>query len=152
MSDDKKNVITGYPHIDKPWLQYYEKDVDKKPLPEKSLYQYMKGNNSDEEQTAINYFNKKISYGEFFENIINAAKVLTALGIKKDDRILFLLPNIPETSYLMYAASIVGAVADYMDPRPDNLDFKVNAKKTLETIIDEKCTHIISFDKCYLTS
>ena len=47
MSDDKKNVITGYPHINKTWLQYYEKDVDKKPLPEKSLYQYIKGNNSD---------------------------------------------------------------------------------------------------------
>ena len=89
-------------------------------------------------------------YGELYENIDFASKALTSLGIKKNDRIMYLMPNIPETAYLMYGTTQIGAVADYVDPRPDSVDLKISAKKILDLFIEEKANYIIALDQCYL--
>lgn len=73
-------------------------------------------------------------YGELYENIDFASKALTSLGIKKNDRIMYLMPNIPETAYLMYGTTQIGAVADYVDTRPDSVDLKISAKKNFRSI------------------
>lgn len=75
------------------------------------------------------------SYREFYENIDNAARVLVSMGVKKDDRILCLMPNIPETAYIMYAAYLLDAVVDFVDPRPDSVDLKTRTLKILSTFI-----------------
>ena len=89
-------------------------------------------------------------YGELYENIDYASRALTALGVKKNDRIMYLMPNIPETAYLMYGTTQIGAVADYVDPRPDSVDLKISAKKILDLFVEEKSNYIIALDQCYL--
>ncbi len=148
---NNKEKLTGYPHIDKPWLKYYDENFLKKPLPKMGIYEYMKSNNiNNVEKTAISYFGNEISYGQLYENIDNASRVLTALGVRENDRILYLLPNIPETAYLMYGGAQIGAISDYVDPRPDSVDKKISAQKILSLFKEEKAKYIIALDQCYL--
>ena len=145
-----KKELTGYPHIDRPWMQYYDK---------KSLYpieyttnltQYLKQKNKGRENfTASSYYGREISYRDFFDKVDKAAKVLAQVGVSKGDNILFLLPNIPEAGELWLGATELGAISDFIDPRPDSMDAMVNAKKALEIIKYEKPQYIISLDKCY---
>lgn len=50
----------------------------------------------------------------------------------------------------MYAGAKIGAVSDYVDPRPDSVDPAVSAGKMLSLIDSEKADYIISLDICYL--
>lgn len=48
------------------------------------------------EKTAIIYHNTKITYRELNDAVNKLANVLTAMGLKKSDRVAFMLPRIPE--------------------------------------------------------
>ena len=147
----KSNNLTGYPIVDKPWLKYYDEEFLKHEMPKMGIYEYMKKQSSPyKNKTAISYFGTEIIYDELYSHIDNASRVLSELGVKKDDRIMYLMPNIPETAYLMYGGAQIGAVADYIDPRPDSIDLKISAKKVLSLIIEEKIDFIVALDQCYL--
>lgn len=142
---------TGYPHIDKMWEKFYDEEFLKQELPKETLYDYMKNCSQKYiDNTAMTYYGNKILYGDLYENIDKASKVLTAIGVKPHDRIMYLMPNIPETAYLMYGGSQIGAVSDYIDPRPDSIDLKISAQKVLSLFKSEKAKYIIALDRCYL--
>lgn len=90
--------------------------------------------------TAIEYFGIRITYSEMKEKIVDYAKSLNKFGIQKGDYISICLPNIPEEVYLKYAANIVGAVSNMIDPRtnPEGIKERVNFSnsKLLFTIQD----------------
>ena len=59
------NEKTGFPHLDKPWLKYYDKDFLEKPLPEMTIVDYIKSQNkSNEDLSAITFFGNQVSYSE----------------------------------------------------------------------------------------
>ncbi len=137
--------------FDRPWLKYYDKEFLTQELPKMNIYDYMKFKTENfSDSTAITFYGKKITYDEFYENINQAVKMLLSMGVKKDDRILTLLPNIPETAYLLYASSMIGSVMDFIDPRPDSASLKTSAKKILDTYVSERTNHIICLDQCYV--
>ena len=143
--------MTGYPHIDKPWMKYYEGVDLTIEMPNTNMADFIKTKNKNRLNfISQEYYGKKITYDEFFERIDLASKVLTQIGVKKGDIILSLVPNIPEEEELFYGATQIGAVSDYIDPRPDGIDIKANANKVLEIIKYEQPKHIISLDLCYL--
>ena len=146
------NKLTGYPSIDKPWLKYYSVEAINAPLPECTIYEYLWKNNKDHlDDVALIYFGRKITYGELFEYIEKAAGLFyEQMGVRENDRILYLLPNLPETAFLLYAGSRIGAVSDYIDPRPDSPDPNVNGKKIMQIIDEEHINHIVALDRCYL--
>lgn len=140
-----------YPHIDRPWMKYYEDEKIKMESPKTNLADYIKRKNlKNENGIAETYYSSKISYNELFEKIDDFSKMLIGLGVKKGDRILYLVPNIPESGQLWLASSQIGAISDFVDPRPDSMDLKANAQKMLEIMKNEKADYIISLDKCYL--
>lgn len=148
---EQENVLTGYPSIDKPWLKYYDPEFLKQPIPAMNIYTYLKTMTEDYKKlTALSYYGKEISYQKLFQHIDEAAKVLTSIGVKSGDRVMYLMPNIPETAYFLYGGSRIGAVADYIDPRPDSVDFTVSAKKVLAMFKAEKAKFLVSLDQCYL--
>ena len=61
-----------------------------------------------------------------------------------------MVPNIPEASQLWFGATEIGAVADFIDPRPDSMDIMANARKVLEIIKYERAKYIVALDMCYL--
>ena len=142
---------TGYPSVDKPWLKYYDPELASESLPELSIYQYMRVNASQNlKRPAFTLYGKTIRYDQFLNNIDDAAKALSFLGVKENDRILFLMPNIPETAELLYGANKIGAIPDFIDPRPDSADLTVSARKVLHMAIAEKTRYIVALDLCYL--
>ena len=149
MTENK--LLTGYPSIDKPWLKYYRTRLNENDIPDVSIYDYFLDQSAAfHKEPAMSYYGREISYDALRSNISCAAKCLTSLGVSAGDRILYLMPNIPETAYFLYGGAMIGAVADYIDPRPDSLDFSVSAAKVLKMIRDERISYIMSLDQCYL--
>ncbi len=145
-----ENKQTGYPHIDKPWMKYYDKNSAHYEKFLGNPVDYLKEKNINRKgKTAESYYGKKFSYDEIlFDD--TATKVLKSLNVKKGDIILNLVPNIPEAGKLWRAATNLGATSDFIDPRPDSLNLKANAQKLLEIIKFEKPKYIIALDMCYL--
>ncbi len=105
--------LTGYPSIDKPWLKYYKNDVQNKPLPDVTLYEYVWQNNKDHlNDTALVYFGTKINYRTFFMKVENVAKALWSYGVREGDIVTIMSVNTPETVYSFYALNYIGAVAN----------------------------------------
>ena len=49
--------LTGYPSIDRPWLKYCDEDFIRKPLPQMTLFEYLKDNSGERKTlTALTYF------------------------------------------------------------------------------------------------
>ncbi|MBE7058489.1 MAG: acyl--CoA ligase [Ruminococcaceae bacterium] len=108
---------TGYPSVDKPWLQYYNQELINAPLPKGSIYQYMYENNKGYlNDVAIEFFDQKITYRKLFKNIQICAKALIANGVKAGDIVTIALPSIPEVLYIVYAVNKIGAVANMIHP------------------------------------
>lgn len=146
-----ENLKTGYPSKDQMWNQYYDEAFLKEEYPQMHIYDYLKKlNKGREDLTAISYFGKEVSFNQFYDNVDAASKALRGLGVDYQDRIMYLMPNIPETAYLLYGTTQIGAVCDYVDPRPDSVDLKVSAKKILSLFQEEKAKYLIALDQCYL--
>ncbi len=148
----EKKELTGYPHIDKPWMQYYTKDQSEIIIPDINIVTFLKEQNKKNlEGIAETYYGKNISFSELFYNVDLTSRALKELGIKKHDVIVNLLPNIPEAGQIWMATIELGAVSNFIDPRPDSFDPKVNAKKILEILKYEKAKYIVALDVCYLS-
>jgi len=66
--------------------------------------------------TALVFLGKKISYREL-ESLVNRfAAALAEIGVKPDDKVAMLLPNMPQTVIADYAAMRIGAVAVMNNP------------------------------------
>lgn len=110
--------LTGYPSVDKPWLKFYSEEAINAKLPECSMYDMLyQGNKQHLQDVALNYYDRKISYGMLFEGIDAAAKAFTALGVKPGEIVIICSVNTPETIYALYALNHLGAIANMVDPR-----------------------------------
>lgn len=136
---------TGYPSIDKPWLKFYDKALNESDIPECSAYHLLYQNNKDYmDDVALIYFNRKIKFKELFENIRKTAMSLTALGIGKGDIVTLQVLNMPQTVYLFYGLSYIGAVANM-------IYFSASVKETNEILINTKSKMYIAIDSLWET-
>lgn len=141
---------TNYPHLDKPWMKYYDKKYVDIPFSKDTIYDFFIKNVQEHlSSVATDFYGYKITYSKMIDNINNLAKGLVASGVKKEDRILSILPTLSITANLFYATSQIGAVSDFYDPRPDSVNFQINGKKILDIIKGEKIKHIVVLDQCY---
>lgn len=105
--------LSGYPSIDKPWLQYYSEEAIHGKLPEYTMYGYVyEKNKNRQDATALEYFGRKISYRELFLNVQRTAEAFYARGIRKGDMVTIMSLITPETIYCIYALNYIGAVAN----------------------------------------
>lgn len=123
--ENKEKQLTGYPHIDKPWLQYYDTEFDEKNIPNMSIYQLVEQWNKEnleniaiDMRTSKKNFEKgiKITYDEYLRRMKKSAKSSKELGFKTDEIIPILLPNIPEARILIYSNSILGSTSYPISP------------------------------------
>ena len=143
--------LTGYPHIDKPWMKYYDEKIVNTKEPKMNITNYLKEKvKGNEHMLAHTYYKNDMTFDELFEKVNTASKVLTSLGVKKGDIVMNLLPNIPESAQIWLGCAQIGATADFIDPRPDSMDVMANANKVLEIIKFEGAKYIVALDICYL--
>ncbi len=74
------------------------------------------------------YYDKKITYREFYEQVCRFANVLKKQGVKKGDRVTIYMPMIPEAAYAMLACARIGAVHSVVFGgfSPDSLAGRIN--------------------------
>lgn len=145
--NDKKLV---YASSDKPWMKYY-KNYEETIDPKTNLTEYLRNKSEiNMNNIATEYYGREISYDEHFYNVDIASTIFSELGVKINDNIMYLMPNVPESGWLWLGATQIGAISDFVDPRPDSPDIMANSKKVLELIKYEKANYIVTLDVCYL--
>ena len=81
--------------------------------------------------SAYEYFGIKRSFRVFEGDVRRMAASLTALGIKKGDRMMLSLPNVPQAVIVFYAINLIGAVACMTHPlsSADEMDYYLEESK-----------------------
>ena len=115
MEDDKEPV---YASKAKPWLKYYDEKYIHQSVPECSAFALICRNNERHlGDTALEYYGRKFSYADLIVQIKKTAAALQALGVKKGDIITVVSVMTPEVVYTFYAADLLGATLNLVDPR-----------------------------------
>ncbi|HJJ32200.1 MAG TPA: class I adenylate-forming enzyme family protein [Methanocorpusculum sp.] len=65
---------------------------------------------------AIWYFDRRITYGEFMEDVDAIAAGLVIQGVKKGDYVTIFLPNIPQCVMAVYSVNRIGAICNLVHP------------------------------------
>jgi len=111
----------------RPWFQSYAPGMNHHlDYPEVPLFQFL--NDSAEkfpERTALVFYGKKTSYQNLKNLSDRFAQALQDLGIKKGDRVAFLLPNSPQFLITYFGVLKAGGVAIPLNPLylPKELDY-----------------------------
>jgi len=133
----------GYSSIDKTWLKYYDNNDISEKAPELSIYETLYAYNKDHlDEIAIEYYGRKITYRELFENIDKTAKSFVKAGIKKGDIVTMCTITTPEIIYAFYALNKIGAISNMVDIR--------YTKQAIEEYLKEvKSKMLITLDIAY---
>ena len=118
---------------EKPWLDYYSREERSIKFTNKSIYDYMVDEvGNDKDFIALNYFENRISYNDFFRHINTCARALREFGVKQGDVVTICMPNTPEAIYVFYACNKIGAVVDIIHPlsSPEQVKFYLNESKS----------------------
>ena len=116
-----------------PWLDYYSREERSIKFTNKSIYDFLIDQvGEDKDYIALNYFENRISYNEFFDNINICARALRSYGVKEKDVVTICLPNMPEAIYAFYACNKIGAIADIIHPlsSPEQINFYLRENKS----------------------
>lgn len=62
------------------------------------------------DRPAILFVDRTVSYGEFYQDVGQAARMLLGLGIQRSDRLGLMFPNRPEMLVLYFACFRIGAI------------------------------------------
>lgn len=125
-------------------FDYYKRTIGsdvKKIQPEKS-WEFLQNKNKNRlDNIAISEDERKVTYGELFDDWETTARTLSGYGITKDNnsRILIIMPNIMKMNSFDYGADMTGAIASFPDPT-------IDYEKIKKYIAEEKITDIISLD------
>jgi len=116
MMEDGKEPV--YASKAKPWLKYYDEKYIHQSVPECSAFALVCRNNERHlGDTALEYYGRKFSYADLIVQIKKTAAALQALGVKKGDIITVVSVMTPEVVYTFYAADLLGATLNLVDPR-----------------------------------
>ena len=132
--------------MEKPWLKHYEPGVrahlDYPDVPMHYFLEEVATASPDVTATIFGgvvsgeLLDAKLSYKELNDLVNRLANALTALGVKKGDRVALYLPNCPQYIIAYYATFKAGAIVAPNNPMyvPRELEFQLNDSGA-ETII-----------------
>lgn len=108
--------LSGYPSVDKPWLKYFPKEYINAQMPKCTMYEMIYNNNQDNlSGTALNYFGKKTSYEQFFQNIDTVARSFLAYGVRAGDVVTVVSLTTPVAITTLYALNRIGAIPNFVN-------------------------------------
>ena len=116
-----------------PWTAFYGSTPASLEYPEKTMYQMLRAAaEANPDSTAYVFMGKKTSYRAFLRRIDEAARGLTAMGIRKGDRVTICMPNTPQALDCFYALNRIGAVSNMIHPlsAANEITFYLNFSKS----------------------
>ena len=97
-----------------------------------TLYESLK-RNENINVNALYFENKSYTFKEVVKNVEKMVTYLQNKGIKENDVVTVVLPNVPVTIYLFYALNAIGAIQNIVHPLTP-------AKQIIKTIIATNCS------------
>ena len=111
-----ENVL--YASTARPWLKYYAQKYIDQTLPTCSAFDYVCQQNKNRlGEAALNYYGRKFTYADLIVNVKKTAAAFRGVGVKKGDIITVVSVMTPEVIYAFYAADLIGATLNLVDPR-----------------------------------
>lgn len=102
----------------KPWLKYYAQKYIDQTLPTLSAFDFVCHRNQNHlNDTALDYYGRKFTYADLIVNVKKTAAALRGVGVKKGDIVTVVSIMTPEVIALFYAADMIGATLNLVDPR-----------------------------------
>ena len=102
----------------KPWLKSYDQKFIDQTLPALSAFDYVCQRSKNHlNDTALEYYGRKFTYADLIVNVKKTAAALRGAGVKKGDIITVVSIMTPEIIALFYAADMMGATLNLVDPR-----------------------------------
>ena len=131
----------------KPWLAFYDPKYRDIPPLDCTAFDYVcRRNKSRLTDIALDYYGSRITYASLIVNVKKTAAALRAADVRKGDIITAVSIMTPELIYLFYAADMVGATLNLVDPRysPDGIhDYIDEAGSRMLVCLN------ICYDKCH---
>ena len=128
----------------KPWLQHYDEGVphtlELQPAPLTALLDAAA--EAFPGTAAISFYGRTLSYRELREEVRRFARGLRAAGVAPGERVLLLLPNIPQAVICYYGALMAGAVVVLTNPLFD-------AEALAHELSDSGATTIVALSMFY---
>lgn len=151
MKQNIKSEKTGYASVDKPWLEHYDYSLIRDEIPSQTIYSLAYdmnknnlGNVALDVRMSKNDFKQglKVTYRDLFNRSRLVARALKELGVKDDEIIPLIVPNVPEARYFIYGNSYLGSTSYPISPLMPAND--------LERIIKENgIKNLVVFDAFY---
>ena len=120
-------------HEKKPWLKFYGDIPEHIDYPRVTMYEaLMQTVSKNTAAVAYDFFGHTATYRQFAAEIDRCADALSALGLKKGDRITISMPTCPQGIICFYAANKLGAVASMIHPLSPakEIEFYLNTAKS----------------------
>lgn len=118
---------------ERPWLAYYDEGVPYTiAIPRVPAYELLNSAaNRFPKNTALEFEGLRITYQQLQELVNRFANAVISSGINKGDRIMLLLPNIPQMVIAYFGTLAAGAVAVFSMPGSGKADYlqQINATK-----------------------
>lgn len=147
MQTEKK--MTGYPSIDKPWLKYYPPELLSARPTFNNILERIKMVWPNPDEAIINYYDTKITVGEFFDRVNQVAKSLVAMGIKKCDAIVASLECVPEYIELLFACEKIGCCIKNIIESIDSIIELINKDETVSLYIAPDYINSLDVEQIY---
>jgi long-chain acyl-CoA synthetase len=103
---------------ERPWLTHYDEGIPYTiAIPNISLHQLLRSARSRfPRHAALLFEGRRITYSQLLEEVFRMANALASLGISPGDRVMLLLPNLPQMVISYFAILELGAVAVFSHP------------------------------------
>jgi long-chain acyl-CoA synthetase len=113
-------------YYDKPWLQFYPKDVPATiVLPERSIPDaFDEASNKYADKVALIFHDNEISYGRLRQQVDQFSKALYELGFKKGEKLALYLLNSPQYIIAYFGALKAGATVTAINPLYTSVEVK----------------------------
>jgi len=116
---EKKQTLTGKPSVERPWMQYYPKEIQYLTVPECTMNEFLHKNYRRLNDVAMHYYGTDIKWEQVFCLVEQTVRALRAAGFQKDDQIPVFLRSVPEFIILLLAAEKIGASLLCRDNLPE---------------------------------
>jgi long-chain acyl-CoA synthetase len=116
----------------RPWLEAYSDGTPRTvPIPRRPLPEFLfSAADSLPRRTATLFFGQKLTYKKLGQQVSRFAHALQGLGIRPGDRVMIVLPNMPEFIIAYYSTLAVGGVAVLSNPDADAVQIVKEASQT----------------------
>ncbi|MGD2078411.1 MAG: alpha/beta fold hydrolase [Chloroflexota bacterium] len=105
----------------RPWLDHYSPGTPKTvPIPRRPLHAFLySAAEWLPKRTATIFFGKKTNYSRLARSVNQLGHTLHGLGVKPGDRVMIVLPNMPQFIIAYYGTLVVGGVVVLSNPDAD---------------------------------